>query len=71
MITQAGPQCDVCGNFILPLDPDERVNFFGVKGIKNELSCDNKCKKLLQEIGRDWHKLPAGPLKRAFEEAAK
>lgn len=69
MITSAGPQCDVCGNYILPIDSEEKVNFFGVKGIDQELMCDNKCKKILEEVGKDWKKLPEGPLRKSFSEA--
>jgi len=71
MITSSGAKCDVCGRFILPFDPEERVNPFKVKGINRELHCDNKCKQLLIDAGKDWHKLPDGPLRTAFEEAEK
>jgi hypothetical protein len=69
MITSSGAICDVCGNYILPLDPNEMVNFFGIKGIKETLHCDNKCKKLLLSINNDWTKLPKeGRLYKAFAE---
>ena len=69
MITSSGPKCDVCGNYILPIDPDEVVHSFGVSGIKETLHCDNRCKEILNSIGNDWTKLPAGPLRKVFEEA--
>ena len=69
MITSSGAKCDVCGKYILPLDPEERVHHFGVKGIDKTLCCDNACKKILKQIGSDWKKLPNGPLKKAFQEA--
>jgi hypothetical protein len=47
-LTQHGPRCDVCGNYILPLDPEERINMFNVTGIKEELMADNNCRKLLE-----------------------
>jgi len=70
-ITSSGPMCDVCGFYILPIDPNERVNCFGVKGIKEELHCCNKCKKIVLECKGDWKKLPDGPLRKAFEKADK
>ncbi len=66
MITMAGPQCDVCGSFIL-LDPE--MFPFRVAGIEHELLADPRCKKTLLEIGTDWTKLPSGPLRSAFEKA--
>lgn len=69
MITSSGVICDVCGHYILPLDPSERVNCFGVKGIEQELHCDNKCKELVLGIGRDWTRLPKeGRLYKVFQE---
>jgi hypothetical protein len=72
MITSSGAICDVCGEYILPLDPDELVNAFSVKGIKETLHCDNKCKELLLSIGKEWQLLPIkGRLYQAFLEASK
>ena len=71
MITSSGAICDVCGEYILPLDPEEKVNSFGVKGIKETLHCDNKCKELLLSIGKEWQLLPQkGRLYQAFLEAS-
>jgi hypothetical protein len=69
MITSSGAICDVCGKYILPIDPNELVNCFSMKGIKETLHCDNKCKQLLLNINNDWTKLPKeGRLYKAFEE---
>lgn len=69
MITSSGAICDVCGHYILPITPDEMVNCFGMKGIKEVLHCDNACRKLLQSIDKDWKKLPPeGRLYKAFSE---
>ena len=68
MITSSGAVCDVCGHYILPLNPDEKVNLFGVKGIDRELCCHNKCKESVLSCGKDWEKLPHGPLRKVFEE---
>lgn len=71
MITSSGAMCDVCGHYILPVDPDEKVNFFGVQQIPGtELCCHNKCKIAVLDCGGDWEKLPPGPLRAAYEEAS-
>lgn len=71
MITSSGAKCDVCGQFILPLDPDERVNNFSVAQIPGlELHCHNRCKEAVLNCGGDWQKLPDGPLRKAYAEAA-
>jgi hypothetical protein len=61
----------VCGKYILPL-PDELVNIFRVAQIPDrELHADNRCKQAVLGCGGDWQKLPDGPLRKAYEEAAK
>jgi len=66
MITSSGVRCDVCGEYIL-LDNYQE---FGVKGIEGTLHCHaSTCKKDLQAAAGDWEKLPAGPLREAFERA--
>ena len=70
MILSSGAKCDVCGDYILPLDPDELVNEFGVKGIERTLHCHNRCKAAVLACGHDWTALPAGPLRTGFEIAA-
>jgi hypothetical protein len=67
MITQHGALCDVCGDYILPIDPDEQVNLFTNPGIEGELCCHNKCKDVIGSVGDDWRKLPDGPLRKFFE----
>ena len=70
MITSSGVRCDVCGRFILYADYQP----FSIKGIDRELHCHvnsnlHTCKADLQAAADDWHKLPAGPLREAFEKA--
>jgi len=68
-ITSSGAICDVCGDYILPIDEIEAVHPFKIKGIKQTLHCDNKCVALLIKIGTDWTKLPqTGNLYKIFEE---
>ena len=72
MITSSGAICDVCGEYILPLDPEELIHSFNVEGIQETLHCDNKCKELLLSIGKEWQLLPTkGRLYQAFLEASK
>ena len=71
MITSSGPKCDVCGHYILPTSFDECVNAFSVAQIPGkELHCDNKCKQAIIDCKGDWQKLPEGPLRTAYSEAA-
>ena len=69
MITSSGAKCDVCGEFILPLDPDERVNYFNINGVSKDLHCDNACKIEVEKSfkEKDWKLLPDGPLKKLYE----
>ena len=62
--------CDVCGNYILPIDPDESVNLFSVAQIPGkELCSHNKCKDAVLACKGDWQKLPDDPLRKAYERA--
>ena len=63
MITQHGPKCDVCGDYILL---DKGINPFSVVGIERELHSHDKC-KLRVEAATEWRQLPEGPLRQAFE----
>lgn len=67
MIRQSGPWCDVCND---PILLDVSINPFRCKGIDQELHCHDKCKDTLIDVGRDWTKLPDGPLRKAFEDAS-
>ena len=71
-IVKAGIMCDVCGSFMVTeMLLNQPIESFGVKGIETTLHCDDKCKELLIACGKDWTKLPSGPLRRSFEEANK
>jgi len=70
-ITSSGARCDVCGNYILPIDLDEMVNAFSMKGIQGTLHCHNKCKALLEDLQGQterWKELPEGPIKELFQK---
>lgn len=64
MITSHGAKCDVCGDYILF---DNSINPFSVKGIDRECHCHDKCKELVLVANGDWHALPNGPIRQAFE----
>jgi hypothetical protein len=66
MLTQSGPMCDVCGTYIFY---DKSVNPFSVAGISGTLLAHDRCKPLVAIAGKDWRKLPPGPLRKAFEDA--
>lgn len=67
MMLRAGPFCDVCGSYVL-LDT---FDTFRVKGIDAMLICHSKgCRQAMVDAGTDWTKLPPGPLRDAFAEAA-
>lgn len=69
MITSSGAKCDVCGKYILPINPEERVNEFSIRQAPGQIfHCDNECKKILLKIGNNWRKLPPGPLRTAYED---
>ena len=65
MLTQAGPQCDICGEFILI----GNCNPFSMEGFKGTLVCHDKCKPFVVEAMKDndYKVLPAGPLRNAYE----
>ena len=66
-IVSSGVRCDVCGEYILPIF-DESVNPFTIPGVSGTLHCHDKCKQTLIDAGRDWKKLPCGPVRTLFEE---
>lgn len=64
MLTQSGPKCDVCGNYIFF---DKSINPFSVEGIKETLLSHDKCKSKVEGAFK-WQDLPNGPLRKAFED---
>ena len=67
-ITQHGPRCDVCDDYILP-GFSKSINPFSIQGIDRELHCHDKCKVKVEGAFK-WEDLPAGPLRTVFEEAS-
>jgi hypothetical protein len=64
MMTQAGPRCDICGEYILL---DKSINPFTIQGIQGTLLSHDKCRHFVEE-NKDWTRLPPGPLRMVFEE---
>ena len=71
MILQAGPNCDVCGNYILT-GINESINPFTVKGIADDLHACDKCVEVVKTAfsAKDHTLLPKGRLREAFERQA-
>ena len=72
MITSSGLRCDVCGHYILPV-VNEEYSAFRCNGIDTELHChDRECRPILESslAAKDWTMLPAGPLRKVFEDDA-
>lgn len=70
MLTMAGPMCDVCGNFIFGILPDDKMATFKVAGCESTLLAHTiKCLAALEGCGTDWNALPEGPLKQMFRAA--
>jgi len=66
MITQHGPICDVCGDYILL----EGIETFSTDAFNNHFICHvEKCKPGLAEM-KLWTELPPGPLRSAYERLA-
>ena len=68
-MTQAGPVCDICEKYILPIG-DEMVNMFTDANFEGKLMSDNKCKELLQS-GAKWWDLPPGHYRDCYERIHK
>ncbi len=71
MINSSGVKCDVCGEYILPVQQGEMVNNFAVVGIKQALHCDNACRVLVEQAikEKNFNLLPNGPLREVFAKS--
>lgn len=73
MLTAHGPQCDVCGDFILGFLPDDTMTAFALGGIEQELLAHTKgCidKMRAASAANDVTLLPDGPIRKAYEKHA-
>ena len=64
--------CAVCGDsFVVETLMNEAPQSFSVPLLKNLLFAHNKCADVIRSItDGDWKKLPEGPLRKAYSEAA-
>lgn len=61
--------CALCGDtFMFTM---EMVQMVAIKGMDKDVCLHEKCMKVLEANGSDWHTLPEGPLRRAYATAAK
>lgn len=70
-IGPGGLYCDICGDYFLKeVLLGSTVQCFRCDGIDRELHCHDRCREAAEAAGKDWTKLPAGPLRNAFQRAA-
>jgi hypothetical protein len=63
--------CAVCGEgFMMEILLGQRVQTIEVTGFDRDMCVHAKCLVVLKDNGPDWHTLPDGPLRRAYERAA-
>lgn len=63
--------CALCGDtFMREILMGEKVQRVAIEGMDKDVCLHLKCMKVLKKNGPDWHNLPEGPLRRAYEKAA-
>ncbi len=61
----------MCGDtFLKEILMGETVQTIGVEGFDKDMCVHIKCLDVLKQNGPDWHTLPIGPLRRAYEKAS-
>ncbi len=68
-LTQHGPSCDVCDQYIL-LTPVHAFSIFGVDGLHCDPACKAKILALDTTKTEFWADLPDGRVRRLAEELA-
>ena len=64
--------CAVCGKtFIAEILLGKSIQFASVKGLDHDICVHDQCRDVLEQNGPDWHNLPEGPLRQAFDDAEK
>lgn len=62
--------CALCGDgFITEILLGKSVRTVGIDGMDKDVCLHDKCLKVLEANGPDWHTLPDGPLRKAYERA--
>lgn len=63
--------CALCGNsFMAEILLGTTAQIVSIEGMDQDVCLHQTCAKVLKKNGPDWHTLPDGPLRRAYEEAA-
>ena len=63
--------CALCGEtFMAEILLGKSVRTVEIVGMDKDVVLHDKCLKVLEKNGPDWHSLPEGPLRRAYERAA-
>ena len=63
--------CALCGeSFLAEILFGKKVQTVEIEGMDKDVCLHDKCLKTLKANGPDWHTLPEGPLRRAYEKAA-
>jgi hypothetical protein len=63
--------CALCGEtFMAEILLGQMVQTIEVEGFDKDMCVHQRCLTVLEENGPDWHTLPEGPLRRAYEKAA-
>ena len=63
--------CALCGGmFLKEIICGEMVPTVSIEGMDKDICLHQKCLKVLKDNGKDWHTLPDGPLRKAYQKAA-
>ena len=63
--------CALCGEtFMAEILLGKKISTVEIVGMDKDICLHEKCLKVLEQNGPDWHRLPEGPLRRAYEKAA-
>lgn len=62
--------CALCGeSFLMEILLGRNVQTVEIVGMDKDVCLHDKCLDVLKQNGSDWHTLPEGPLRRAYEKA--
>lgn len=63
--------CALCGDtFMAEILLGKKVQQVEIVGMDKDVCLHDKCMKVLENNGPDWHNLPDGPLRKAYAKAA-
>lgn len=62
--------CAICGgSFLAEILMGTMVRTVEIVGMDKDVCLHDRCLEVLEANGPDWHNLPEGPLRRAYEQA--